>query len=90
MKYIRIINTGKHWLPDIRPLISNYLDFMKKRQFQHHVDSLPDNALSVSGGGPAPFDKEAGAFSGSWDWGIIVDPLGPGGNGGVPFNAGGR
>ncbi len=51
---------------------------MKKRQFQHHVDSLPDNALSVSGGGPAPFDKEAGAFSGSWDWGIIVDPLGPG------------
>ena len=51
---------------------------MKKRQFQHHVDSLPDNALSVSGGGPAPFDKEAGAFSGSWDWGIIVGPLGPG------------
>mgnify|MGYP000113128060 FL=1 len=51
---------------------------MKKRQFQHHVDSLPDNALSVSGGGPAPFDKEAGAFSGSWDWGIIIDPLGPG------------
>lgn len=42
------------------------------------MDSLPDNALSVSGGGPAPFDKEAGAFSGSWDWGIIVDPLGPG------------
>ena len=51
---------------------------MRKRQFQHHVDSLPDNALTVSGGGPAPFDKEAGAFSGSWDWGIIVDPLGPG------------
>ena len=45
---------------------------MRKRQFQHHVDSLPDNALTVSGGGPAPFDKEAGAFSGSWDWGIIV------------------
>ena len=51
---------------------------MRKRQFQHHVDSLPDNALTVSGGGPAPFDKEAGAFSGSWDWGIIVDPLDPG------------
>ena len=50
---------------------------MRKRQFQHHVDSLPDNALTVSGGGPAPFDKEAGAFSGSWDWGIIVDPLDP-------------
>ena len=51
---------------------------MRKRQFQHHVDSLPDNALTVSGGGPAPFDKEAGAFSGSWDWGFIVDPLDPG------------
>ena len=42
------------------------------------MDSLHDNALTVSGGGPAPFDKEAGALSGSWDWGIIVDPLGPG------------
>ncbi|QWP39111.1 hypothetical protein J5W48_00230 [Akkermansia muciniphila] len=27
---------------------------------------------------PVPFNKEAGAFSGSWDWGIVVDPLGPG------------
>ncbi len=32
-------------------------------------------ASSSSGGGPEPFDKESGAFSDSWDWGIVVEPL---------------
>ena len=51
---------------------------MKDQQVQRHANSLPDNSLTASGGVPVPFNKEAGAFSGSWDWGIVVDPLGPG------------
>lgn len=51
---------------------------MKDQQVQRHANSLPDNSLTASGGVPVPFNKEAGAFSGSWGWGIVVDPLGPG------------
>ncbi|WP_302014562.1 RHS repeat-associated core domain-containing protein [uncultured Akkermansia sp.] len=48
---------------------------MSASSFQDDLNPLTNRTASNSGGGPEPFNKESDAFSDSWDWGIVVEPL---------------